>query len=34
MLFGWRRVSPTLHLLATCMVALGTLIGVLDHRGE
>lgn len=26
MLFGWRRVSPTLHFLATCMVALGTLI--------
>jgi cytochrome d ubiquinol oxidase subunit I len=26
MLFGWRRVSPKLHFLATCMVALGTLI--------
>jgi cytochrome bd ubiquinol oxidase subunit I len=26
MLFGWRRVSPPLHFLATCMVALGTLI--------
>jgi cytochrome d ubiquinol oxidase subunit I len=26
MLFGWRRVSPQLHFLATCMVALGTLI--------
>lgn len=26
MLFGWTRVGPGLHLLATCMVALGTLI--------
>ena len=26
MLFGWRRVRPELHFLATCMVALGTLI--------
>jgi cytochrome d ubiquinol oxidase subunit I len=26
MLFGWRRVAPRLHFLATCMVALGTLI--------
>src|SRR5215211_2367825 len=26
MLFGWRRVSPPVHFLATCMVALGTLI--------
>jgi len=26
MLFGWRRVSPKVHFLATCMVALGTLI--------
>jgi cytochrome bd ubiquinol oxidase subunit I len=26
MLFGWKRVSPRLHFLATCMVALGTLI--------
>lgn len=26
MLFGWRRVSPRTHFLATCMVALGTLI--------
>jgi cytochrome d ubiquinol oxidase subunit I len=26
MLFGWRRVSPRVHFLATCMVALGTLI--------
>jgi len=26
MLFGWRRISPKLHFLATCMVALGTLI--------
>jgi cytochrome d ubiquinol oxidase subunit I len=26
MLFGWRRVSPKLHFIATCMVALGTLI--------
>lgn len=25
MLFGWNRVSPRLHFLATCMVALGTL---------
>ncbi len=25
MLFGWKRVSPRLHFLATCMVALGTL---------
>lgn len=26
MLFGWRKVSDKLHFLATCMVALGTLI--------
>lgn len=26
MLFGWRRVSPRMHFLATCMVALGTLV--------
>lgn len=26
MLFGWKRVSPKIHFLATCMVALGTLI--------
>ena len=26
MLFGWNRVGPGLHLFATCMVALGTLI--------
>jgi cytochrome d ubiquinol oxidase subunit I len=26
MLFGWTRVGPALHFLATCMVALGTLI--------
>lgn len=26
MLFGWKRVSDKLHFLATCMVALGTLI--------
>jgi len=26
MLFGWTRVGPGLHFLATCMVALGTLI--------
>jgi cytochrome bd ubiquinol oxidase subunit I len=26
MLFGWRRVSPRLHFVATCMVALGTLL--------
>ncbi len=26
MLFGWNRVSEKLHFLATCMVALGTLI--------
>ncbi|TFW28442.1 cytochrome ubiquinol oxidase subunit I [Massilia horti] len=26
MLFGWTRVGPGLHLLATCMVALGTLV--------
>ena len=26
MLFGWKRVSHRLHFLATCMVALGTLI--------
>ncbi|HLW24825.1 MAG TPA: cytochrome ubiquinol oxidase subunit I [Steroidobacteraceae bacterium] len=25
MLFGWRRVGPRLHFLATCLVALGTL---------
>lgn len=26
MLFGWKRVSDRMHFLATCMVALGTLI--------
>lgn len=26
MLFGWRRISPQMHFLATCMVALGTLV--------
>ncbi|MFA9460039.1 cytochrome ubiquinol oxidase subunit I [Thiohalorhabdus sp. Cl-TMA] len=26
MLFGWNRVSPRMHFLSTCMVALGTLI--------
>ncbi|MFC4726626.1 cytochrome ubiquinol oxidase subunit I [Coralloluteibacterium thermophilus] len=26
MLFGWNRVRPSLHFLATCMVAAGTLI--------
>jgi cytochrome d ubiquinol oxidase subunit I len=26
MLFGWTKVGPGLHFLATCMVALGTLI--------
>jgi cytochrome bd-type quinol oxidase subunit 1 len=26
MLFGLERVGPKLHLLATCMVSLGTLI--------
>ncbi|MDL2358315.1 MAG: cytochrome ubiquinol oxidase subunit I [Pseudomonadota bacterium] len=26
MMFGWTRVGPGLHFLATCMVALGTLI--------
>ena len=26
MLFGWKRVGPGLHFLATCLVALGTLI--------
>jgi len=26
MLFGWRKVGPGLHFLATCMVAAGTLI--------
>jgi cytochrome d ubiquinol oxidase subunit I len=26
MLFGWHRVGPGLHFLATCMVAIGTLI--------
>jgi cytochrome d ubiquinol oxidase subunit I len=26
MLFGWTRVGPGLHFLATCLVALGTLI--------
>ena len=25
MLFGWKRVGPSLHFLATCLVALGTL---------
>jgi cytochrome bd ubiquinol oxidase subunit I len=26
MLFGWKKVGPRLHFLATCMVAIGTLI--------
>lgn len=26
MLFGWTKVGPALHLFATCMVAIGTLI--------
>ncbi len=26
MLFGWRKVGPGLHFVATCMVALGTLM--------
>ncbi|MGZ8362276.1 MAG: cytochrome ubiquinol oxidase subunit I, partial [Caulobacteraceae bacterium] len=26
MLFGWKKVGPRLHFLATCMVAVGTLI--------
>jgi cytochrome bd ubiquinol oxidase subunit I len=26
MLFGWKRVGPSLHFLATCLVALGTLL--------
>ena len=26
MLFGWKRISPQLHFLATCAVALGTLL--------
>ena len=26
MMFGWGRVSPRLHFLSTCMVALGTLV--------
>ena len=26
MLFGWNRVGPALHFVATCMVAVGTLI--------
>lgn len=26
MLFGWKRVGPGLHFLATCLVAVGTLI--------
>jgi cytochrome bd ubiquinol oxidase subunit I len=26
MLFGWNRVGPGLHFLATCLVALGTLV--------
>ena len=26
MLFGWKRVGPGLHFLATCLVALGTLV--------
>ncbi|MDM0022804.1 cytochrome ubiquinol oxidase subunit I [Variovorax saccharolyticus] len=26
LLFGWRRVSPGMHFLSTCMVALGTCI--------
>jgi cytochrome d ubiquinol oxidase subunit I len=26
MLFGWTKVGPALHFLATCMVAIGTLI--------
>lgn len=28
MLFGWNKVGPTLHLLSTAMVALGTLISM------
>src|SRR5438105_10091172 len=26
MLFGWKRVGPGLHFLATCLVAFGTLV--------
>ena len=26
MLFGWKKVGPRLHVLATCLVALGTLV--------
>ncbi|MHC3898374.1 UNVERIFIED_CONTAM: cytochrome ubiquinol oxidase subunit I [Wolbachia endosymbiont of Nasonia longicornis] len=26
MLFGWNRVSPSMHLISTCIVAVGTLI--------
>src|SRR4051812_37838014 len=26
MLFGWKRVGPRLHFLATCLVAFGTLV--------
>src|SRR5579872_6688556 len=26
MLFGWRRVGPGLHFIATCLVAFGTLV--------
>jgi cytochrome d ubiquinol oxidase subunit I len=26
MLFGWRRISPSLHFLSTCLVAAGTLL--------
>lgn len=26
LLFGWRRVSPAMHFISTCMVALGTCI--------
>lgn len=26
MLFGWNKVSPTMHFFATCIVAIGTLI--------
>ncbi|HDX0901930.1 TPA: cytochrome ubiquinol oxidase subunit I [Stenotrophomonas maltophilia] len=29
MMFGWGRVSPRLHFLSTCMVALGTLCSTL-----
>ena len=33
MLFGWKRVGPELHFLATCLVALGTLIWSRRPRG-